>query len=72
MTRSARAVHQAESVEIGFPWVKVKPRQARRIAQATGRLAKPDRCDALMLARTGAARDLEMRAPASKTVEAMR
>jgi transposase len=56
-------------VEAGLPWVKVNPCQARRFAQATGRLPKTDRCDALMLARMGAA---ETGAPASKTVEAMR
>ncbi|MGX5851976.1 hypothetical protein ACWGTO_34030, partial [Mesorhizobium sp. PL10] len=31
--------------------VKVNPRQARRFAEATGRLAKTDRLDAAMLAR---------------------
>ena len=63
---------QQALVEAGLPWVKVNPRQARRFAQATGKLAKTDRCDALMLARMGAALDLETRAPASKTVEALR
>jgi transposase len=48
------------------------PRQARRFAQATGKLAKTDRGDALMLARMGTALDLEPRAPAGKTVEAMK
>ncbi len=38
----------------GVPMVKVNPRQARRFAEATGRLAKTDRVDALMLARYGA------------------
>ena len=46
-----------------LPWVKVNPCQARRFAQATGKLAKTDRCDALMLARMGAVLDLEPRAP---------
>jgi len=63
---------QQALVEAGLPWVKVNPRQARRFAQATGKLAKTDRCDALMLARMGAALDLEPGAPASKTVEAMK
>jgi transposase len=58
--------------EAGLPLVKVNPRQARRFAEATGKLAKTDRCDALMLARMGAALDLEPRAPASRTVEAMK
>ena len=38
----------------GFAMAKVNPRQARRFAEATGRLAKTDRCDAAMLARFGA------------------
>jgi transposase len=45
----------------GFPLVKVNPRQARRFAEATGRLAKTDRLDAAMLARMGALLDLEAR-----------
>ncbi|MEP6565937.1 MAG: IS110 family transposase [Mesorhizobium sp.] len=40
--------------EAGLPLVKVNPRQARRFAEATGKLAKTDRCDAAMLARMGA------------------
>jgi len=39
---------------LGIPLIKVNPRQARRFAEATGRLAKTDRVDALMLARYGA------------------
>ncbi|WP_242013215.1 IS110 family transposase [Acetobacter sicerae] len=34
---------------IGLPMVKVNPRQARRFAEAAGRLAKTDRVDAIML-----------------------
>ncbi len=37
-----------------LPFAKVNPRQARRFAEATGKLAKTDRVDALMLARFGA------------------
>jgi transposase len=37
----------------GLPFSKVNPRQARRFAEATGRLAKTDRVDALMLAKFG-------------------
>ena len=37
----------------GFALVKVNPRQARRFAEATGRLAKTDRLDAAMSARMG-------------------
>lgn len=45
----------------GLALVKVNPRQARRFAEATGRLAKTDRLDAAMLARMGAVLDLEAR-----------
>jgi transposase len=45
----------------GFALVKVNPRQARRFAEATGKLAKTDRLDAAMLARMGAVLDLEAR-----------
>jgi transposase len=38
----------------GVPFVKVNPRQARRFAEAIGKLAKTDRLDAAMLARMGA------------------
>jgi transposase len=43
------------------PLVKVNPRQARRFAEATGKLAKTDRLDAALLARMGALLDLEAR-----------
>jgi transposase len=56
--------------EAGLPLVKVNPRQARRFAEAAGKLAKTDRCDALMLARMGAALELEPRPAVSPTVEA--
>ncbi|MFV0369010.1 MAG: IS110 family transposase [Hyphomicrobiaceae bacterium] len=48
--------------EAGLALVKVNPRQARRFAEATGKLAKTDRMDAAMLARMGALLDLEARA----------
>lgn len=41
-------------VTAGIPFAKINPRQARRFAEATGRFAKTDRVDALMLARFGA------------------
>lgn len=41
-----------------LPFVKVNPRQARRFAQAAGKLAKSDRVDARMLARMGVGLDL--------------
>ena len=45
----------------GVPFAKVNPRQARRFAEATGKLAKTDRLDAAMLARMGALLELEAR-----------
>jgi len=48
--------------DAGLDLVKVNPRQARRFAEATGRLAKTDRLDAAMLARMGALLGLEARA----------
>ena len=45
----------------GLPLVKVNPRQARRFAEATGKLAKTDRLDAALLARMGALLGLEAR-----------
>lgn len=47
--------------EAGCALVKVNPRQARRFAEATGRLAKTDRLDAAMLARMGSLLELEAR-----------
>lgn len=47
--------------DAGAALVKVNPRQARRFAEATGRLAKTDRLDAAMLARMGALLELEAR-----------
>ncbi|HYI88371.1 MAG TPA: IS110 family transposase [Beijerinckiaceae bacterium] len=51
----------------GLPLVKVNPRQARRFAEATGKLAKTDRLDAAMLARMGAVLELEVQ-PARREV----
>jgi transposase len=50
------------------PFVKVNPRQARRFAEATGKLAKTDRLDAAMLARMGAVLELQARPPRSEIV----
>ena len=41
-----------------IPFVKVNPKQARRFAQASGKLAKTDRIDCEMLAKMGAALQL--------------
>jgi transposase len=51
--------------EADLALVKVNPRQARRFAEATGRLAKTDPMDAAMLARMGALLDLQARPPRS-------
>ena len=54
----------AEALErAGRPYCKVNPRQARRFAQALGRLAKTDRIDARMLARMGHVLALEPQEP---------
>lgn len=58
---------ERELAQAGYALVKVNPRQARRFAEATGRLAKTDRLDAAMLARMGALLDLEAR-PARRPV----
>jgi transposase len=47
--------------DAGLALVKVNPRQARRFAEATGKLAKTDRLDAAMLARMGALLELDAR-----------
>jgi transposase len=52
--------------------IKVNPRQARRFAQAVGKLAKTDRVDAMMLARMGSACELEPRGIVSQILEEMK
>jgi transposase len=52
----------------GVPFAKVNPRQARRFAEATGKLAKTDRLDAAMLARMGAMLELETRPARNETL----
>ena len=52
----------------GVPFVKVNPRQARRFAEATGKLAKTDRLDAAILARMGAVLELEARPARSEVL----
>ncbi|MDY8110949.1 transposase [Fulvimarina sp. 2208YS6-2-32] len=54
--------------EAGLPVVKVNPRNARRFAEAAGRLAKTDRIDAAFLARMGVALSLEPCAVLSQTL----
>ena len=55
-----------------LPLVKVNPRQARRFAEATGKLAKTDRADAAMLARMGDALALDALPVADKTLRELR
>jgi len=52
----------------GLPLVKVNPRQVRRFAEATGKLAKTDQLDAALLARMGAVLELEPQAVASEAL----
>lgn len=54
-------VFERRLADADFLLGKVNPRQARRFAEATGRLAKTDRLDAAMLARMGALLELEAR-----------
>lgn len=56
----------------GLPTAKVNPRQARRFAEATGKLAKTDRVDAEMLARMGALLEPEIHAPPSPALEQLK
>jgi transposase len=64
-------IHRTFERALGVAWVafaKVNPQQARRFAEATGKLAKTDRLDAAMLARMGAALELETRPTRSETL----
>lgn len=54
-----------------LPVVKVNPRQARRFAQAIGRLAKTDRLDAALLVRMGECLALEPRPVHSVALESV-
>ena len=54
------------------PFVKVNPRQARRFAEATGRLAKTDRVDAVVLAKMGAVLELEAQQPKSENLHELK
>ncbi len=55
--------------ERGLPFAKVNPYQARCFAKATGKLAKTDRVDALMLARFGAVLEPPMHEGKSHVLE---
>jgi len=56
----------------GLPMAKINPRQARRFAEAAGKIAKTDAIDAAMLARFGALLAPEIRQPVSQTLDEMR
>src|SRR5690606_18874800 len=56
----------------GLPVAKVNPRQARRFAEALGRLAKTDPIDAAMLARMGMALEPASRPAASERLETLK
>ena len=63
--------HRAVERALGasrVPFVKVNPRQARRFAEATGKLAKTDRLDAAILARMGSLLELEARPARSEVL----
>ena len=54
------------------PYSKVNPRQARRFAEATGKIAKTDKIDAAILARMGAILELEPHAPRAEYLNTLR
>jgi transposase len=62
-----RALERALA-KAGLPMVKVNPRQVRRFAEATGKLAKTDRLDAALLARMGALLQLDIRPAPDETI----
>lgn len=53
-------------------YAKVNPRQARRFAEATGRLAKTDRVDAAMLAKMGAVLELDAQPPKTEILQGLK
>lgn len=56
----------------GLPMAKVNPRQVRRFAEATGKLAKTDKLDAAMLACFGALLQPAVRPIVSQTLDDMK
>lgn len=55
-----------------IPFIKVNPKQARRFAQAVGKLAKTDTVDARMLARMGSVLDLSPQETEAEDVHDLR
>ena len=66
-----RALEQALAVH-DFALVKVNPRQARRFAEATGKVAKTDRLDAAMLAKMGAVLELKAQPVRSQSMNELK
>ena len=69
------AYHRQLETTLGaqcIAYAKVNPRQARRFAEATGRLAKTDRIDAAMLARMGAVLELEAQQPRTESLNCLK
>lgn len=58
--------------EKAVPYSKVNPRQARRFAEATGKIAKTDKVDAAILAKMGSVLELEPQAPKAEYLNALR
>lgn len=54
------------------PYSKATPRQARRFAEATGKIAKTDKVDAEILAKTGSILELEPQAPKAEYLNILR
>jgi len=69
--RYHRAFEQA-AADAALPLCKVNPRQARRFAEATGKLAKTDKADAAMLARMGLALQPETRPAPGRALNELR
>ncbi|MFO1141310.1 MAG: transposase [Amaricoccus sp.] len=75
VSEATGAYHRQLEARLGarsVPFAKINPRQARRFAEATGRLAKTDRVDAVMLARMGAVLDLAEQAAPGKALSELR
>jgi len=69
------AYHRQLETTLGaqcIAYAKVNPRQARRFAEATGRLARTDRIDAAMLARMGAVLELEAQPPRTESLNCLK
>ncbi|TYB82643.1 IS110 family transposase [Oceaniovalibus sp. ACAM 378] len=58
--------------EASLPYSKVNPCQARRFAEATGKIAKTDRVDAEVLARMGSVLQLESQSPKSENMSVLK